>query len=51
MNPAAHHTISGVGTDPPMASAPEPHVRADATALPFSVVVPPDRPGCVWGTC
>jgi hypothetical protein len=20
-------------------------------ALPFSLVVPPDRPGCVWGTC
>jgi hypothetical protein len=24
--------------------------RSDA-ALPFSLVVPPDRPGCVWGTC
>jgi hypothetical protein len=21
------------------------------TALPFSLVVPPDRPGCAWGTC
>jgi hypothetical protein len=20
-------------------------------ALPFSLVVPPDRPGCAWGTC
>ena len=20
-------------------------------ALPFSLVVPPDRPGCIWGTC
>ena len=21
------------------------------TSLPFSLVVPPDRPGCAWGTC
>ena len=25
--------------------------NGSATALPFSLVVPPDRPGCVWGTC
>lgn len=26
-------------------------VGGKESSLPFSLVVPPDRPGCVWGTC